>query len=242
MIAKVTLALVLFSLLTAQGQGQGSNNSFRCNSFTDCVTCIESSQATCVWIENHHSCVNSTDYFHYESPMNTFTTFSERCVNSYIQDAPVDDFLSNWMRELTQHIGHATLLDLSLPGTHDSLTYNLSLKVSDGGIDGMDKFSELVHEEDKLVPNKLSSFIRRQAQTHALNITGQLNPPTCLPLYLPTSLPAYRSIYLCIYLSINLSINLSIYQSINLSIYLSIYQSIYQSINQSIYLPISLSP
>jgi len=34
---------------------------------------------------------------------------------------------SNWMGELLPVIGNQTLLDLSLPGTHDTQTYDLSL-------------------------------------------------------------------------------------------------------------------
>jgi hypothetical protein len=38
---------------------------------------------------------------------------------------------ANWMRDLMPIIGNATLLDLSLPGSHDTLTYDTSVTVAD---------------------------------------------------------------------------------------------------------------
>jgi hypothetical protein len=72
-------------------------------------------------------------------------------------------------------IGDATLLDLSLPGTHDSLTYNLSLKTSDGGIDGAIALAQAMHRFSDEIPDKLNDFIRTQAQTQVLTLTQQLN-------------------------------------------------------------------
>eukprot|EP00439_Symbiodinium_sp_Y106_P007149 s5343_g1.t1 len=45
---------------------------------------------------------------------------------------PVQLDLANWMGQLGPILGHATLLDLTLPGTHDSMTYDLSDTLSDG--------------------------------------------------------------------------------------------------------------
>jgi len=50
-------------------------------------------------------------------------------------DDDVDSNLANWMGVAMPAIKDLSLLDLSLPGTHDSLTYDLSLTTSDGGID-----------------------------------------------------------------------------------------------------------
>lgn len=36
---------------------------------------------------------------------------------------------ANWMRDLMPVIGNASLFDLSLPGTHDTFTYDLSTTV-----------------------------------------------------------------------------------------------------------------
>lgn len=42
-------------------------------------------------------------------------------------------FLSNWMGQLLPLLGASPLLELSLPGTHDTLTYDLSTTVSEVG-------------------------------------------------------------------------------------------------------------
>lgn len=49
-----------------------------------------------------------------------------------VPGAVCDDFLSNWMGSLMPVIGNLSLLDISLPGTHDSMTFDLSTTVSDG--------------------------------------------------------------------------------------------------------------
>ena len=67
-----------------------------------------------------------------------------------------------------------TLLDLSLPGTHDTLSYDLSLIVSDGGIDGSDKLASLLHDHTNAVPNDLEDYFRMQGATQGLSITEQL--------------------------------------------------------------------
>lgn len=72
-------------------------------------------------------------------------------------------------------IGEMTLLDLTLPGTHDTLTYNLSTTVSDGGADDMLKLAEVLHEYADVVPEGIEDYIRQQSQTQAIDITSQLN-------------------------------------------------------------------
>jgi len=63
------------------------------------------------------------------------------------------DFLPDWQGNLLPAIGHLTLLDLSLPGTHDSLTYDLSLTTSCGGIDGAQTLAEILHNYTGIVPD-----------------------------------------------------------------------------------------
>eukprot|EP00298_Acanthocystis_sp_HF-20_P018123 c21905_g1_i1.p1 GENE.c21905_g1_i1~~c21905_g1_i1.p1 ORF type:complete len:525 (-),score=225.27 c21905_g1_i1:36-1610(-) len=83
-----------------------------------------------------------------------------------------DDFLSNWMGQINSVIGNTTILDLSLPGSHDTLTYDLSDRVSDGGLDGETELSAILN----MFPNFfLGGWIKEQAQTQALNITSQLD-------------------------------------------------------------------
>ena len=51
-------------------------------------------------------------------------------------DVKVDaSFLANWMGKSLPIIENQTLLDLSLPGTHDTLTYDLSERVADNAND-----------------------------------------------------------------------------------------------------------
>ena len=40
--------------------------------------------------------------------------------------------LANWMGALAPILANATVLDLSLPGAHDTMTYDLSTTLSDG--------------------------------------------------------------------------------------------------------------
>ena len=79
------------------------------------------------------------------------------------------------MGYLKKMIDSLTLLDLSLPGTHDTLTHDLSLQTSDAGIDDLEKLAELLHNYTLLVPNGIEDYIRQQAQTQAINIVDQLN-------------------------------------------------------------------
>jgi len=72
-------------------------------------------------------------------------------------------------------IEHLTLLDLSLPGTHDTLSYDLSTRVSDGGADDFIKLAEVLHQYTKVVPTGAEDYIRQQSQTQDLDITTQLN-------------------------------------------------------------------
>jgi hypothetical protein len=44
---------------------------------------------------------------------------------------PNQGFLANWMGNLMGAIGNSSLLDISLPGTHDSMSYDLSDRIAD---------------------------------------------------------------------------------------------------------------
>lgn len=108
------------------------------------------------------------------------------------------------MGSLNAVLGNLTVLDLSLPGTHDSLTYDLSTTVSDGGIDDYPELSKvrrrriltlLRHHTHHLltlaappsqilnlfsgsvdiIPGQIEDFIRQQARTQGLTITQQLD-------------------------------------------------------------------
>lgn len=87
-----------------------------------------------------------------------------------LADAKLD--LPNWMGQLEPVIGHATLLDLSLPGAHDAMTYDLSDTMSDGyeGIGPI--LSSFVHHVTPLIAGK---FVRQQGQAQGTNITAMLD-------------------------------------------------------------------
>ncbi len=70
--------------------------------------------------------------------------------------------LSNWMRDLLPVIGNATVLDLSLPGAHDLLTFDLSTSVSDGAEDIPDWLSDILHDFGDALD--FGSFIRNQVR------------------------------------------------------------------------------
>ena len=147
-----------------------------CESQTDCVSCTRSEPERCHWLGATQRCEANENYLLVEDSSNDNTTFADRCPSDVSHhDSIADPFLANWMGRLRETVGAASILDLSLPGSHDTLTYNLSLKISDGGIDNYPDIAAALHEMDKIVPNRISDFIRLQAQTHALNITSQLD-------------------------------------------------------------------
>lgn len=81
--------------------------------------------------------------------------------------------LANWMGQLMPLMGPGTtVLDLSLPGTHDSMTFDLSTDLSDG-FEGLGPLvSDLLHA---VTPIIAGGFIREQGQTQGLNMTQQLD-------------------------------------------------------------------
>jgi len=84
---------------------------------------------------------------------------------------PVQLDLANWMGQLGPILGDATLLDLTLPGTHDSMTYDLSDTLSDG-YEGMSAAaSAILHT---VTPGVAGRFIRRQGQTQGITVTEML--------------------------------------------------------------------
>ena len=75
---------------------------------------------------------------------------------------------------IIESFNDVTLLDLSLPGTHDTLSYDLSLTVSEGGIDGSAELANLLHDHTHIIPNDAEDYLRIQAATQGLTITQQL--------------------------------------------------------------------
>jgi len=83
------------------------------------------------------------------------------------------EFLSSWMGQLGDILANQTFLDLTLPGTHDTMTYDLSETVSEGGIDDEPWLSAILNSFGHL--GGIGAFIKTQAQTQGLNITQQLD-------------------------------------------------------------------
>jgi hypothetical protein len=99
--------------------------------------------------------------------------------NPYPDDPP--DFLPHWMGSFRAAglLEHVTLVDLCLPGTHDSLSYDLSLTVSESGIDNLRELADVLHKLSgghlKLIPGDLEDFFRIQAKTQELTLPQQLD-------------------------------------------------------------------
>jgi len=76
-------------------------------------------------------------------------------------------------------LSNVTLTDLSWPGSHDSLSYDLSLTVSDDGRDKFQKLFEVLHilsgGQLHLLPGELEEFGRMQAKTQQLTVSQQLD-------------------------------------------------------------------
>jgi len=88
---------------------------------------------------------------------------------------PSHEFLATWMQNLMPAIGHQSILNLSLPGTHDSMTYDLSDTVSDNANDLPSTVSWILHELEPIVGAVgAGDFIREQAQTQGLSMKAQL--------------------------------------------------------------------
>lgn len=136
-----------------------------CKKHDNCVDCTEA-DFKCVWKKNG-GCGLRT------SLQTDDLVFDDTCPVDY--EASRNNFLPDWMGHTLSVIGSSTLLDLSLPGTHDTLTYDLSTKVSDGGIDEMYKLAELLHNYTAVVPDVIEDFIRSGAQTQDLTISQQLD-------------------------------------------------------------------
>jgi hypothetical protein len=70
------------------------------------------------------------------------------------------------MRDMMPLISNATLLDLSLPGTHDSMTWDLDLLVADGANDIPANVSALLHDLGNFLD--LGDWLRNQVRVVGL--------------------------------------------------------------------------
>lgn len=161
--------LVWAAVAVASAAAPGATD---CGALADCLSCAAESH--CKFSLADQTCERLV----HDKPLDetVFARFDDTCPSSH--DAlPAPAFLPDWMGALAPVLGNLTLLDLSLPGTHDTLTADLSLVVSDGGIDGMDRLAEALHKltEATTLGAPINDFIRTNAQTHGLNVTQQLD-------------------------------------------------------------------
>lgn len=150
-----------------------------CSTYTDCATCA--SDLKCSWCGSSIDsvgklpyCFDTHSWTHDSCDRLTTYEFEDTCPVLRIPST-IELYLSNWMKELLPIIEHLTIMDISVPGTHDTLTYNLSMTVSDGGIDGSATLAKILHDYSDEIPDGVVDYIRQQAQTQDLDITQQLN-------------------------------------------------------------------
>ena len=83
-------------------------------------------------------------------------------------------FLPNWMGTLAPLIGNDTLLDISVPGTHDTLTSDLSTRFADNWGDEFPSWVNWLLGTFGDIP-LVGSFTRLQSKTQGALITQQLD-------------------------------------------------------------------
>lgn len=142
-----------------------------CETLIDCVSCTSCTDRKCGW-QSGSKCVEVNKRARDDDDGTIM--WEDMCE---VPKPPSDVFLENWMGHLMDLAAfkNAPLLDLMLPGTHDTLSYDLQLRVSDGGIDDHAHFAEVLHKYEVLVPNVMEDFIRTQAQTQRLPVSAQLD-------------------------------------------------------------------
>jgi hypothetical protein len=164
-----------------------------CSDYQDCISCAK--DQFCSWCGRpepssflHHTDLKAdilnTSYC-YHTIDNNFSGLcnAEHGFKSYEYEDTCDVvrypsktqlFLSEWMKHSLPYISNMTLLDLSLPGTHNTLTYDLSLRISDGGIDGSPNLAEFLHDAYDNLPPGVEDYIRQQGRCQDLDVKLQL--------------------------------------------------------------------
>jgi hypothetical protein len=139
-------------------------------------------------IGNHHSCKwcdidNMCHSYNEKQPpaslckIDDYIEYQSTCPLEPAYPTEPPEFLGDWMSALLQisSFSSTPLSELSLPGTHDSLSYDLSLTLAKDGVDDRDRLSKILRELSILRPNELEEVIRLQAQSQKLDIYQQLN-------------------------------------------------------------------
>ena len=167
--------ILLINILLFSNANKYAN---KCSSMTTCSDCLNLKSMSpdhCDWCPSTNDCHAALSIYNTCNSESNIH-FADTCPTDTIS-LPPPDFLPNWMAQTNSVIGELTILDLSLPGTHDSLTYDLSTTISEGGIDDYPALSKLLHTFSStidLIPGVVEDFIRLQARTQGLTITQQL--------------------------------------------------------------------
>jgi hypothetical protein len=83
--------------------------------------------------------------------------------------------LSSWMTCLFPLISNLTVLDLQLPGTHDTLTFHLSDRIADNANDISPALAAFLHDIIRPPIAFVGAFIKSMAVTQRLNLPQQLD-------------------------------------------------------------------
>ena len=83
--------------------------------------------------------------------------------------------LSSWMTCLLPIIGNLTVLDLQLPGTHDTLTFHLSSRIADNANDIPPALAAFLHDIVRPPIAFIGDYIKSMAVTQRLDIPQQLD-------------------------------------------------------------------
>ena len=118
-----------------------------CRKHRNCVECTEA-DFKCGW-----NAKNGCEMRPINVTANGIYLYDDTCPVDYSTKEEL--FPVNWMGNILSVIGEKTLLDLSLPGTHDTLTHDLSTKVSEGGIDDLVQLAEILHNYTSVIPSKI---------------------------------------------------------------------------------------
>lgn len=138
-----------------------------CSLTSTCYSASKQPQGYCV---DHHTNQSAGVAYEYDCPLGPVP---------YPDKPPT--LLPNWMGEFykAKLLDDLRLVDLSLPGSHDSLSYDLSQTVSADGIDSLKELAKLLHTLSgglvKILPGDLEEFFRMQAKTQQLTLTQQLD-------------------------------------------------------------------
>ena len=167
-----------------------------CSSFSTCSTCTDAtsllkgdwkfdrlldlSLLPCEWCPSSGSCHKSGVFGLFEGCVGeTGVSFRDQCPYDSYPLSPIS-FLPDWQGSVFPLIKDLAFLDLSLPGTHDSLSADLSTELSVTCVEDYPHLDAILHEYSgggkiNLIPRQVEDFIRQQGKTQQLSITQQLD-------------------------------------------------------------------